>query len=106
MNLTSYDIRLRLPGEIREWRAEGEVPESEAEVLAAIAELPKTWQVARILKCDYDIAPEDVTESLWQAAFNRWRDEGHDPRHDTLPAFLRDHAPAHIDLGYRPRRAA
>jgi len=96
-----FSVQLDVPGEIRAWQIEGEVPETEDEVLARIAGLPTGWSVRCIIRCDDDVPPRDVTEDLARLDHARRRAAGWNPVHDQTPPFLARHAPTDCDLGYR-----
>lgn len=89
---TFYMVKLNCKGEIRDWQVEGEVPETEAEVLKMIDELADCFTVRRIYRCDYDIAPVDVTEEIRASAYEAWADE-HDLETDEPPPFIAELAP-------------
>jgi hypothetical protein len=93
MPLTFYSIQVRIPGEPRAYHAEGPVPETEAEALAAIGELPRGWQVIRVVRID-GAAAADVTATLARSADTQWRLNGNHPAVDTKPQFIADHAGA------------
>ncbi|HEY1710325.1 MAG TPA: hypothetical protein VGG10_18790 [Rhizomicrobium sp.] len=93
MLATFYSIQVRLPGEGHAYHAEGPVPETQAEALAAIAELPRDWQVIRVVRV-HDGVATDVTNELARSADHRWRAAGNHPALDPTPQFVADHADA------------
>lgn len=108
---TFYSIQVRVPGEILAYHNEGAVPETEAQALAAINELPNGWHVERVIFVVVDREhPEakDVTADLADLAKEMWLASGHHPDHDTAPDFIADHASDMDSVsGYRgPARVA
>lgn len=102
---TFYLVMVRFDKHIREYTPEAELPETVDEVLALVNECETEFShVARILRCDPDIAPEDVTEEIAAIAYRKWVDGGADVEHDATPQFIHNHAPASCDCGYRPSR--
>jgi hypothetical protein len=93
MPLTFYSIQVPIPGEPRAHHAEGPVPQTEAEALAAIGELPRDWQVIRVVRVTGGAAA-DVTATLARCAESLWRMTGNHPAVDPEPQFVADHANA------------
>ncbi len=100
-NGTEYHIAVRLPGELRPWTVEGEIPTTKAEALKAIDQLPNGWGVARVLQIDADDCVTNVTDELWADAVQAWKDGGGDADNDPVPQFILDHAPLSFYTGYR-----
>lgn len=86
---TFYMVKLSCKGQIRSWQDQCEIPETEAEVLKVIGELHDCFTVERIIRCDYDVPPRDVTEDIRTSAFATWI-ENNDPDQSEPPEFIRE----------------
>lgn len=104
---TFYMVKLSCKGQIRDWQVECEIPETEAEVLKIIDELDDCFTVSRIYRCDYDIAPRDVTEEIRTDAYEAWIAE-HDLETEEPPPFIAGLAPGDTgtDHAYDMRKNA
>lgn len=100
---TTFDIWVRMPREIRAWRLEGEVPETEAEVIEAIKQA--SFHIERVIRNDYDVPPKDVTEDIASSWYAAWTETHSVSAGDTLPDFIADHC-TEADSGYRGELAA
>lgn len=78
------------------------IPTTAAEAIAEIDQLPGFAHIKRVLCIDDEAGTSrNVTHELWALAEAEWSLTHSVRAGDELPQFIKDHAPASFDTGYR-----